>query len=68
VVCEQNKYSAPHSLNAPLEALFWMSSNRLNLNASKTQFIWFGTPQRLQKLDFDFPSKQFPLISLSSSV
>ena len=32
----------------------WMSSNRLNLNASKTQFIWFGSPQQLQKLDFCF--------------
>jgi len=28
----------------------WMSSNRLSLNSSKTQFIWFGTPQQLKKL------------------
>ena len=45
-----------------------MSSNRLNLNASKTQFICFGTPQQLQKLDFPFLSEQFPLIYFSSSV
>jgi len=44
-----------------------MSSNRLNPNASKIQFIWFGTPQQLQKLDFAFLSEQFPLISFSSS-
>jgi len=35
----------------------WMSSNRFNLNSSKTQLIWFGTPQQLQKLDY------FPKIS-----
>src|SRR6218665_1359243 len=29
----------------------WMSSNRLSLNSHKTQFIWFGTPQQLLKLD-----------------
>src|SRR6218665_2939779 len=34
----------------------------------KTQFIWFGTPEQLQKLDFAFLSEQFPLISFSSSV
>jgi len=25
-----------------------MSSNRLKLNADKTQFIWLGSPQQLQ--------------------
>ena len=25
----------------------WMSSNRLKLNADKTQFIWLGSPQQL---------------------
>ena len=29
----------------------WMSSNRLRLNADKTQFIWFGTRQQLAKRD-----------------
>ena len=28
----------------------WMSSNRLKLNASKTEFIWLGTRQQLQKI------------------
>ena len=45
-----------------------MSSNRLSLNASKTQFIWFGTPQQLHKLDFALLSQKFPLFSFSSSV
>ena len=27
----------------------WMSSNRLKLNADKTQFIWIGSPQQLRK-------------------
>src|SRR6218665_233470 len=30
---------------------FWMKTNRLNLNPSKTPLIWFGTRQQLQKLD-----------------
>src|ERR1043165_477372 len=46
----------------------WMSSNRLSLNASKTQFIWFGTPQQLRKLDFVLLSEKFPLFTFSSSV
>src|ERR1043165_7478661 len=45
-----------------------MSSNRLSLNASKTQFIWFGTPQQLHKLDFVLLSEKFPLFTFSSSV
>jgi hypothetical protein len=28
----------------------WMSSNRLKLNADKTEFIWLGTRQQLSKL------------------
>ena len=30
----------------------WMSSNRLCLNADKTQFIWLGTKQQLAKVQF----------------
>jgi len=29
----------------------WMSSNRLNLNADKTRFIWLGTAQLLMKIN-----------------
>jgi Reverse transcriptase (RNA-dependent DNA polymerase) len=46
----------------------WMTSNRLSLNASKTQLIWFGTQPQLQKLDFSILSEHFPLLSFSSSV
>ena len=28
----------------------WMSSNRLRMNADKTQFIWLGTKQQLAKI------------------
>ena len=45
-----------------------MSSNRLSINTSKTQFIWFGTPQQLHKLDFVLLSEKFPLFTFSSSV
>lgn len=31
----------------------WMSSNRLKLNAEKTQVIWIGTRQQLAKVDID---------------
>src|SRR6218665_306086 len=34
-----------------LDLHFWMKTNRLNLNPSKTQLIWFGTRQQLLKLD-----------------
>ena len=40
----------------------WMSSNRLRLNADKTQFIWFGTRQQLVKRDM------VSLASISSSL
>jgi hypothetical protein len=29
----------------------WMSSNRLKLNADKTQFIWLGSSQQLKKVE-----------------
>jgi hypothetical protein len=45
-----------------------MSSNRLSLNSSKTQLIWFGTPQQLQKLDYTLLSQTFPHFNFSSSV
>jgi hypothetical protein len=46
----------------------WMSSNRLSLNSSKTQLIWFGTPQQLLKLDYTLLSEKFPHFTFSSSV
>src|SRR6218665_2848207 len=37
-----------------------MSSNRLRLNPSKTQYIWLGTPQQLAKLDLAAMAVRFP--------
>ena len=46
----------------------WMSSNRLRLNSSKTQFIWFGTRQQLAKIDLKVLAQEFPQFTFSSSV
>ena|SRR6218665_2348216 len=42
--------------------------NRLNLNPSKTQLIWFGTRQQLLKLDHKLIALTFPNFRFSSSV
>ena len=47
---------------------FWMSSNKLSLNPSKTQLIWFGTKQQLHKLDLQLLATLFPHFTFSSSV
>src|SRR5688572_11096196 len=46
----------------------WMSSNRLRLNPSKTQYIWLGTRQQLDKLDLESLSAEFPTFTFSTSV
>ena len=46
----------------------WMSSNRLRLNASKTQFIWLGNGQQLKKIDPQAISADFPNFVFSTSV
>src|SRR6218665_2217958 len=45
----------------------WMSSNRLSLNPNKTQFVWFGTPQQLSKLDLPLLTERFPSFAFHSS-
>src|SRR6218665_3174513 len=45
-----------------------MSSNRLSLNPNKTQFIWFGTPQQLSKLDLPLLTERFPSFAFHSNV
>ena len=45
-----------------------MSTNRLRLNPSKTQFIWLGTRQRLAKLDLSTIAADFPHFAFSSVV
>src|SRR6218665_797579 len=39
-----------------------MSSNRLRLHPSKTQYIWLGTRQQLSKLDLAAMALRFPHI------
>src|SRR6218665_4027998 len=46
----------------------WMSSNRLRLNPSKTQYIWLGTRQQLAKLDLAVMAVRFPHIAFSLTV
>src|ERR1700733_13997152 len=46
----------------------WMSSNRLCLNCSKTQFIWLGGRLQLPKIDLTSLSQLFPDISFSYTV
>src|SRR6218665_1290997 len=46
----------------------WMSSNRLLLNRQKSQYIWFGTRQQLDKLDLAALSLEFPTFVFSTSV
>jgi len=46
----------------------WMSSNRLLLNPQKSQYIWFGTRQQLDKLDLVALSLEFPTFVFSTSV
>jgi Reverse transcriptase (RNA-dependent DNA polymerase) len=38
----------------------WMSSNRLRLNAAKTQFIWLGSQRRLSHIDRTAIRASFP--------
>src|SRR6218665_214494 len=46
----------------------WMSSNRLSLNSAKTQLIWFGTSQKLLKLDHVLLSDRFPRFTYYTTV
>src|SRR5688572_28483991 len=71
--CVHGPPSAQLLLASQIEALsqdlhLWMSSNRLFLNSSKSQLIWFGTPQQLKKLDYALLSERFPSFTFSSSV
>src|SRR5688572_4812114 len=57
------------AMNRAMEALeAWMSSNRLRLNPSKTQFIWLGTRQQLAKIDLAALATEFPQFAFSTTV
>jgi hypothetical protein len=64
-----NALSAVATMQQAMEALDnWMSSNRLRLNASKTQLIWLGNGQQLKKIDTQSISTFFPHFVFSTSV
>ena len=46
---------------------FWMSSNQLSPNSNKMQFIWFGPPQQLLKLDISLLTERYPSFVSHSS-
>ena len=46
----------------------WLASNRLLLNASKTQFIWLGGRKRLANVDRCAVAKAFPCVTFFDSV
>ena len=61
--------SAEETIGQTIETLqAWMSSNRLRLNPTKTQFIWFGIRQQLAKIDLGFLAIRYPHFAFSSSV
>ena len=47
--CHSLLYARFFSLSSDL--FFWLSANRLSVNPSKPQLIWFGTKHQLLKLD-----------------
>src|SRR6218665_2295803 len=61
--------SAIRTISHATDALnAWMSSNRLLLNPQKTQYIWLGPRQQLDKLDSESLSAEFPTFLFSTSV
>jgi len=56
--------SAVETISQAIETFqAWMSSNRLHLNPTKTQFIWFGTRQQLAKIDLGLLATKYPHLS-----
>ena len=65
--------SAIQTMSQATDALnTWMSSNRWlhAINPHKTQYIWLGTRQQLEKLDYIYESlsAEFPNVLFSTSV
>ena len=55
-------------VNTIAEIKDWMSSNRLKLNPSKTQYIWIGNKIQLAKIDRQALLQRFPGIVFETSV
>src|SRR6218665_2261808 len=61
--------SAVETIGRAIETLqAWMSSNRLRLNRTKTQFVWFGTRQQLAKIDLGFLAIKYSHITFAFCV
>src|SRR6218665_1642526 len=61
--------SAVETISQTIETLqAWMPSNRLRLNPTKTQFIWFVTRQQLATIDLGLLATKYPHFTFSSSV
>jgi hypothetical protein len=54
--------------NCIAEIESWLSSNRLKLNADKTQFVWLGSWQQLNKFDIPTVNLGGNFVSVQSSV
>ena len=55
-------------VNTITEIKDWMSSNRLKLNPSKTQYIWIGNKMQLAKIDKQSLLQRYPGIVFETSV
>ena len=55
-------------VNTITEIKDWMSSNRLKLNPSKTQYIWIGNKMQLAKIDRRALLQRYPGIVFETSV
>ena len=55
-------------VNTISEIKDWMSSNRLKLNPSKTQYIWIGNKMQLAKIDRRALLQRYPGIVFETSV
>src|SRR6218665_2231262 len=63
----EKKFRPPtSSLNPPPKEKF--RPPHLLLDNSNTEFIWFGTPQQLSKLDLPLLIERFPSFTFHSSV
>src|SRR6218665_1112486 len=68
VVYHQTQTHLAERINSVSRDLhFWVMTNRLNLNPSKTQLISFGTRQQLKKLDHKLIALTVPNFTFSSS-
>ena len=65
----RSRYRQFESMMTALDQLNdWMKVNRLRLNQGKTQFMWIGRGQMLDKIDRDGIHERFPDVEFLTSV